>query len=256
MTKFNVLVRKGFIAATLLATLIGGGAAYASEAPNQVIGAKTVEVVDKAYLGKAVKVWGWRDNNGFSEKYVAGTGFFLEGGYVITAEHVVATLYDPAYGYDKFVITDGTVGSTVHEVEIIATDKHLDLALLKTSLVDHPYFELADHVSVGQAMFHIGNSEDRASVFKEFNEMQGNIIELARMTTIQNEGGPILSQAERMYSTSTSLPGDSGGPALNKDKEVIGVVIARVLTNNNAIIVRLQDLRKFVDANLPKEATK
>ncbi len=149
-----------------------------------------------------------------------GSGVLLnEDGYAITNAHVIqgetdlrATVWIPQQ--------DGTLKrTTIEDIEIIAVNNHLDLALLKIKHPDGKPFdfsvlEQAESIGVGQTVFAIGNP-----LGLERSMSQGVISTKQRsldgLTYIQ---------------TDTAInPGNSGGPLFNTQGEVVGITNMGIL---------------------------
>jgi serine protease Do len=149
-----------------------------------------------------------------------GSGVLLnEEGYAITNAHVIqgetdlrATVWIPQ--------SDGTLKrTTIEDIEIIAVNNHLDLALLRITHPDGKLFEFsvleqAESIGVGQTVFAIGNP-----LGLERSMSQGVISTKQRsldgLTYIQ---------------TDTAInPGNSGGPLFNTQGEVVGITNMGIL---------------------------
>ncbi len=149
-----------------------------------------------------------------------GSGVLLnEEGYAITNAHVIqgetdlrVTVWIPQI--------DGTLKrTTIEDIEIIAVNNHLDLALLKIEHPDHKPFEFsvlenAEMIGVGQTVFAIGNplglerSMSQGVISTKQRSMDG-------LTYIQ---------------TDTAInPGNSGGPLFNTQGEVVGITNMGIL---------------------------
>ena len=143
-----------------------------------------------------------------------GSGVIIdEQGFAITNAHVIqgeaalrATVWFPQ--------PDGTLKRTVIEdIEILAVNNHLDLALIKIAHPeDKPFIyatvEPRDMVEVGQPVFAIGNP-----LGLERTLTQG-------VVSTRNRGFDGLSYIQ----TDTPInPGNSGGPLFNDKGEVIGI---------------------------------
>jgi serine protease Do len=143
-----------------------------------------------------------------------GSGVILSrDGYAITNAHVVqgetnlrATVW--------FAQTDGTLKRTdIDDVELIALNNHIDLALIK---VKHPEgkdflfapVQDAEKLEIGQNVFAIGNP-----LGLERTLTQGVI-----STTQRNFDGLTYIQTDTPIN-----PGNSGGPLFNTKGEVIGI---------------------------------
>ncbi|MAT80772.1 MAG: peptidase S1 [Phycisphaerae bacterium] len=149
-----------------------------------------------------------------------GSGVIInEDGYAITNAHVIqgetnlrATIWLPVEG-------GKTRRTTLEDVEIVAVNNHLDLALLKFTHPDgeaFPYspLEWDEGIMVGQPVFAIGNP-----LGLEQTTSDGVV-----STTQRNFQGLTYIQ------TNTAInPGNSGGPLFNTRGEVIGITNMGIL---------------------------
>ncbi len=158
-----------------------------------------------------------------------GSGFVADNGLVITNAHVVAGVPNP-------YILDA---NGKHHTRVIWFDPNLDLAVLRAgNLAGKPLTmqsSTAGNGTPGAALGYPGGGDFTAkvaTVLDEFNAIGRNIY---------NQG-----QTERgVYSIKADIqPGNSGGPLINKDGSVIGIVFAEstqynqvgyALTMNNVI---------------------
>ncbi len=143
-----------------------------------------------------------------------GSGVVLSrDGYAITNAHVVqgetnlrATVW--------FAQTDGTLKRTdIDEVELVAVNNHIDLALVKLKHPEGKDFlfapvQDAEKLETGQSVFAIGNP-----LGLERTLTQGVI-----STTQRNFDGLTYIQTDTPIN-----PGNSGGPLFNTKGEVIGI---------------------------------
>ena len=149
-----------------------------------------------------------------------GSGVIIHrDGYAITNAHVVqgeTTLRATVW----FRQPDGTLKRTlIEDVEIIAVNNHLDLALLKIPHPDGGHFDAApiepqESIEVGQVVFAIGNP-----LGLERTLSQGVI-----STTQRSFGGLSYVQTDAAIN-----PGNSGGPLFNTKGEVIGITNMGIL---------------------------
>jgi serine protease Do len=147
-----------------------------------------------------------------------GSGFIINpDGFAITNAHVIqgetklkATVYEQGSGeFRRLVIED---------VEILAVNNHIDLALIK---LKHPdgkpfktvYVQGAEELEAGQEVFAIGSP-----LGLERTLSQGVIA-----TTQRNFEGLTFVQT-----TAQINPGNSGGPLFNLKGEVIGVTNMKI----------------------------
>lgn len=143
---------------------------------------------------------------------VTGSGFIVGEDLVATNAHVVAGIASP------YVIDiNGR-----HSTSVIWFDPNLDLAILKTSrLAGNPLKLSLNDVSSGTAGAVLGYpgggsfQADSAAVIDEFTASGRNIY--GSSVTIRS-----------VYEISAKvIPGNSGGPLINKDGDVMGVVFAQ-----------------------------
>jgi len=173
---------------------------------------------------------------GFEKKEVAwGTGFIVsEDGLVLTNKHVVSET-DAEY-------TVFTVEGKKFPARVLARDPFQDIAILKIEkegitdkegnfvLKPFPTLKLgdSDKLEIGQTVIAIGN------VLGEFrNSVSVGVISgLGR--TITASGGGLVETLEDVIQTDAAVNrGNSGGPLLNLQGEVVGVNTAMVLEAQN-----------------------
>jgi serine protease Do len=146
----------------------------------------------------------------------SGTGFFVTSdGYLLTNRHVVA---DTQAEY--------TVDFDGQEIPalVVYRDSDYDLAVLKIKSGTYPALKLAQSSEIkrGERVIGIGNAlgkyVDSVSVGK-ISGLDKSVIVREKGRTFELLQGLIQTNA-RLY------PGDSGGPLLNPQGEVIGVNVA------------------------------
>ena len=137
----------------------------------------------------------------------AGSGFSLGDGYIITNNHVVA---------DSNTIQVQTYDNEVYDAELVGTDATADIAVLRISR-EMQGFELADSddVVVGEKVIAIGNPLGLSYTVTE-----------GIVSAVNREGPNGLS--DYIQTDVTLNPGNSGGPLINRDGEVIGVANFKV----------------------------
>jgi S1-C subfamily serine protease len=142
-----------------------------------------------------------------------GTGFlFSSDGYLFTNSHVVKRAKNL-----RAMLYDGTI----HHATLIGEDQYTDLAILKIDAIDYIPAILgdSDKLQIGQLAIAIGNPLG----FQQ-TVTAGVISALGR--TLAGETGVSM---DSMIQTDASLnPGNSGGPLINADGEVIGVNTATI----------------------------
>ena len=139
-----------------------------------------------------------------------GTGFFItEDGYLITNDHVVR-------GVKHIKVRQQ---SENYDADVIKTDQVADLALLKVKgdkFSPLPLLTSKD-ISLGDSVFTIGfPNVDLQGIEPKFTD--GRISSLAGLHDDPSE-----------YQVSVPVqPGNSGGPLINSDGQVVGVIVARI----------------------------
>ncbi|HSX17238.1 MAG TPA: MarP family serine protease [Patescibacteria group bacterium] len=165
---------------------------------------------------------------------VEGSGFVADSGEVITNAHVVAGVTDPT-------VLD--IAGT-HRARVVLFDADLDIAILRTSgLAGKPLAmdtKTAANSSAAVILGYPGGgdlSAKAAAVLEAF---------AAKGRNIYNQG-----ETERnIYSVKGDVQqGNSGGPLINKDGTVIGVIFAKSTSYDNlgyalAMDAVVQDLHK------------
>jgi hypothetical protein len=148
---------------------------------------------------------------GKSYQVSSGTGFFVNSNYIVTNEHVVSDCTN--------IAIRGAVEPTL--VKVVAKDKNLDLAILysqaKTSKAAFLRYDYSD-LKIGSEIFVIGYPMDYGQTGKY----------LMKNTTVFD----IQPWNENINFTEIEFAnvvdhGNSGGPLLDKNVNVIGVIRAR-----------------------------
>ena len=147
-----------------------------------------------------------------------GTGFFVSSdGYIVTNKHVV-----DQEGVEYTVVTND---GAEYDVEVVAKDPALDVAILKVSAEQtFPFLTFAD-VSVlrlGETVIAIGNA------LAEFpNSVSVGVVSGLSRDIVAGDGFSFRESLEGVIQTDAAINrGNSGGPLLNARGEVIGVNVA------------------------------
>jgi S1-C subfamily serine protease len=145
-----------------------------------------------------------------------GSGWVYSGdGIIVTNDHVVGT--------ETQVEVDFASGLKTHG-DVIGTDAYSDLAVIKVEAAASELHPLplgdSDILQVGQTVIAIGNPFGLAGTMTT-----GIISALGRSlpTGSQIEGGGYYSNADIIQTDTALNPGNSGGPLLDLNGEVIGI---------------------------------
>ncbi len=147
-----------------------------------------------------------------------GTGFFVSAdGYLITNKHVV-----DQEGVEYTAVTQD--GET-YNVEVVAKDPSLDVAILKIDAdTDFPFLAFAEteNIRLGETVVAIGNA------LAEFpNSVSVGVVSGLSRDIIAGDGFRFRESLEGLIQTDAAINrGNSGGPLLNLNGEVIGVNVA------------------------------
>ncbi len=143
-----------------------------------------------------------------------GSGFIISpDGFVLTNSHVVENA-------EEVVVTlsDGSD----HEAEIVGVDKTSDIALLKLNGTDYPYLKFgdSDDIIIAEWVIALGNPFGLFDISKKPTATVG-VISGLDLDFGQQESGRVYQD---MIQTDASInAGNSGGPLINADGEVIGI---------------------------------
>ncbi len=136
-----------------------------------------------------------------------GSGFAIGNNLVVTSYHVIR-------GSERIIIVSRE--GFISEGEVIAVNPYNDLALLSSELELKP-LKISEKVKVGEAVLAVGSPLGLDSV------TFGIISSIDR--TIQS---PIGTQLYVLQTDAAVNPGNSGGPLVNTNGEVVGVVTAMI----------------------------
>ena len=154
-----------------------------------------------------------------------GSGWVYSGaGYVVTNNHVVEG--------ENRVEVDFASGLKVYG-DVVGKDAYSDLAVIKVDVAASELHPLplgdSDTLKVGQTVIAIGNPFGLSGTMTT-----GIISALGRAlpTGTQAQGGGYFSNADIIQTDAALNPGNSGGPLLNLEGEVVGLNSAIESTNS------------------------
>ena len=149
---------------------------------------------------------------------VIGSGFFIDrDGHLLTNYHVISSEVDPAYeGYSRLYIRLSEQPDKRVTARVVGYDPVFDLALLKAEVTPDYVFSpvTAAHPAPGDPITAIGTPGD---------------ISLAKTVTsgiVSAVGRRFLQVGDALQVDAPLNPGNSGGPLLNRDRELVGVTFA------------------------------
>jgi S1-C subfamily serine protease len=180
-----------------------------------------------------VKIDVLTEQNGRKVLAGSGSGFvFSSDGLIFTNAHVIARP-----GTIRVTLLDGSE----MEATISGKDEDSDIALLKIYGTGYSTARLGDsqQLQIGQFLIAIGNP-----LGYQHSVSTGVLSGVGR--TLRTSSGQVI---ENVLQTDAPLnPGNSGGPLINTDGEVVGI--------NTAIIGGAQGLSFAIDINMAKEVAR
>jgi S1-C subfamily serine protease len=188
-----------------------------------------IDAVDKV-KNSVVKIDVYKTVNGKLRPAGAGSGFiFSSDGLIFTNSHVVN-------GAEKIMVS--LLNENEIEGVLVGEDPDTDLAILKIYTDGYSVAKLGDasQLQIGQFVIAIGNPYGY-----QHTVTAGVVSALGR--SLRTQSGRLVDNV--IQSDAALNPGNSGGPMINTDAEVIGV--------NTAMINGAQGLSFSVDINTAKE---
>jgi S1-C subfamily serine protease len=188
-----------------------------------------INAVDKA-KNAVVKIDVYKQTKGKITRAGSGSGFiFSSDGLIFTNCHVVE-------GAEKIMVS--LLNENEIEATLIGKDPDTDIAILKIYAQGYSVAALGDsnEIQIGQFIIAIGNPHGY-----QHTVTTGVVSALGR--TLRTQSGRLVDNV--IQSDVALNPGNSGGPMITTEGEVIGV--------NTAIIQGAQGLSFSVDINTAKE---
>ncbi len=175
---------------------------------------------------------------------IGGTGFIVDSsGLILTNKHVVI---DKSVEY-KAVLNDGTQ----YPVEVLSEDPFDDISVLKIvsdTALNLPVVEFgdSDDLKIGQRAIAIGNA---LAVYG--NTVTSGIISAkGRDVLAYNDFGDAVQNMSGLIQTDAAINlGNSGGPLINLDGQVIGMNAALAESANNiGFAIPINDIKPVLES--------
>jgi S1-C subfamily serine protease len=149
---------------------------------------------------------------------VIGSGFFIDKrGYLLTNYHVIASEVDPEYeGYSRLYVKFSDDKDTRIPAKVVGYSETFDIALLKTEREPDALlsFSLDETLKAGERIFAIGSP--------------GGLENTLTAGIVSSTGRKFLQMGDVVQVDVPINQGNSGGPLLNENGDLIGVVFAGI----------------------------
>ena len=157
----------------------------------------------------------------------SGSGVIIsDDGYIVTNNHVVKDA-----SKIEVILND----KRSYQAEVIGLDPNTDLALLKISDKNLPFVSYgnSDHVKIGEWVLAVGNPFNlNSTVTAGIISAKGRNINILEHSNTPGGIAPI----ESFLQTDAAVnPGNSGGPVLSKNGDVVGILSARQLQADGVV---------------------
>lgn len=176
--------------------------------------------------------------NGTEKKQIsAGTGFIVSSdGYIITNKHVVE---DEEAEYTVILNDEKNFDEKI-VAKVLARDPDNDIAVLKIDKNDLPYLKMgdSDSLQIGQTAIAIGYA------LGEFDNTVSKGVVSGLYRSITAGTGSDVENLQNLIQTDAAVnPGNSGGPLLDIDGNVIGVNVAMADAQSIGFAIPINDVK-------------
>lgn len=185
--------------------------------------------------------------NASTQTVGGGSGFIITNdGLILTNKHLVN---DPTAKY-QVVLHDGRI----FDATVLASDSLNDLAVIKITAKDLPVVELgsSNALQVGQFVLSVGNSlgQFQSSVSSGILSAKDRSITAGSTGTT---AGDIAERLSNQLQTDAAIsPGNSGGPLVNLDGQVVGVDTAIPASTNGigeaGYVIPIDSISSLIDS--------
>lgn len=198
------------------------------------------EVIKASWCVVRIKIISFEKGGWGRNLSAQGSGFFVDPDKILTASHVGGSVEELLGLW--FSIRTVEVGSKDYPVvEVVGIDFSRELAVLEIRQDFSSYvLEFAEEIKEGDEVYFVGFSGTQKRIFSgKVTEVDGN-----KLSIIPEQG------KEKLTLLGKALPGMSGGPILNKEGKVVGLIWGGVQTLVAATPV--EEIKKFLEENKDK----
>ena len=165
-------------------------------------------------------------NDGTSKLGLGSGVIVTEDGYILSNEHVTGAKYSNCY----VTLESGRT----YTANVVWSDQNLDLSICKISMKNLPYAVLGDsgNVRVGESVYAIGNPigfEFQRTVTSGIISAVNRTVKVEEAVKEGETQNVRTSYMEDLIQTDATInKGNSGGPLINTNGEVIGITSVKI----------------------------
>lgn len=165
-------------------------------------------------------------NDGTSKLGLGSGVIVTEDGYILSNEHVTGAKYSNCY----VTLESGRT----YTANVVWSDQNLDLSICKISMKNLPYAVLGDsgNVRVGESVYAIGNPigfEFQRTVTSGIISAVNRTVKVEETVKEGETQNVRTSYMEDLIQTDATInKGNSGGPLINTNGEVIGITSVKI----------------------------
>ncbi len=200
---------------SLWSSSLGQGSANAASTSIREDLPGIVESTVTIWVNRGIKIQG---GMGYPDR-VIGSGFFIDkSGYLITNYHVIESEVNPEYeGFSRLYIRPSGVSGNKIPAKVIGWDPVLDIALLKAEIEpEYTFTPALGKLKLGEPIYAIGSP--------------GGLEKTITSGIVSAVDRRLLQIGDAMQIDVPINQGNSGGPLLNENGELVGVVFAGIET--------------------------